>query len=325
MRLRRVSAAARRMCVAACAAHDVSTTTLCVVDAHNLAFRYFYGIKPLDAPDGTPVHVVLAACNRMLRMQQEYPNARLILAFDEGQSEYRNTIQPNYKDGRPKAPPSFYSQISIMKTAANCLGVPTISIPGIEADDIIARIVQQATEDGIQKVVISSTDKDLLQLVTGADARTTVVTMFNERKKVELYESDVFEQHGVYPQQMADMLALAGDSSDNVVGVPGIGPKTAAKLLSEHGDVEGILQAAETQEKTIKPKMREKLLEHSNLIRKNMKLVDLTSGWVEVDIAANELRGESIPDPSSLEHKLRPFLRAYGFKQLERRLYPNKR
>lgn len=211
-----------------------------------------------------------------------------------------------------------------IREAAECFGVPTLSQYGTEADDLIATAVARARTDGVSNVCVVSSDKDLLQLVTpsgggtwsGVPIGSTNVTVFDDRKKLMLDAAAVRHKfNGVEPAQVVDFLALVGDASDNVPGIPGIGPKTAAALLVQFGSLENVLAAAPTMKKS---KRRDALIEYGDVARLGKQLVVLNSDMDDVPSAL--LRGLPPLHPADLPH-LRPFLQDNGFLQLETRLY----
>jgi DNA polymerase-1 len=225
-------------------------------------------------------------------------------------------------------PDALRLQMGHIREAAECFGVPTISVYGTEADDLIATAVARATTEGVRNVCVVSSDKDLLQLVTpagggpwsgestGATNARTNVTVFDDRKKLLLDAAAVRHKfHGVEPAQVVDYLALVGDASDNVPGIPGIGPKTAAALLIQFGSLEGVLAAAPAIKKS---KRRDALIEFGDVARLGKQLIVLDSALETVSPAS--LRGLPQLHPADLPH-LRPFLQEHGFLQLERRLY----
>ena len=210
-----------------------------------------------------------------------------------------------------------------IREAAECFGVSTISQYGIEADDLIATAVSRARNEGLADVCVVSSDKDLLQLITShhdcststAFGASTNVTVFDDRKKLLLDAAAVrAKYHGVDPAQLVDLFALVGDISDNVPGIPGIGPKTAAKLILEYGSLEAVLEAAPSMKKS---KRRDALIEFSEMARLAKRLILLDN---EVDVESQSLRGLRPAHPVDLPD-LRPFLQHHGFVQLERRLY----
>ena len=297
--------------------------TLCVLDGHNLAYRLFYGAPMISASCGTPVNVVNGFCKRFFSVQELYPGARLLMVFDEGKSVARNDLLPAYKGNRRPMPADLRPQIELVREVSALFGVPTISSPGVEADDIIAACVSQARIDGATKVIVTSTDKDLMQLVSPSGDETRV-TYYHDKLKAELDFDAVKEVHGVHPDRLADYLALVGDSSDNIIGVPGVGPKTAVKLIDEYGDLDAIVEAAVTGTMK-KSKRRQHLVDSAELLQMNRRLIRLDDGLVHVPLEPSQLRGAVPPTPLECAHQLLPFLRRYELMQVEKRLMAGKK
>ena len=228
----------------------------------------------------------------------------MIVVFDKGSHSFRNDMYAEYKANRDETPEDLVPQFPLVREAATAFGVPVVELEGFEADDIIATYAKQAAADGRPVTVVSS-DKDLMQLIGDG------IEMFDPMKSKEIGRDEVFEKFGVGPEKVRDVLALAGDSSDNVPGVPGIGVKTAALLLEEFGDLESLLAGAETIKQK---KRRENLIEFSELARISQKLVTLH---------------EEAPLPKRLDEidtvdvdyaKLLEFARNYNFNTLSKRL-----
>eukprot|EP00965_Chrysotila_dentata_P074428 2457840-Pleurochrysis_carterae.AAC.7 len=206
---------------------------LCLIDSHNLAYRMYFGMKELNGPNGEAVHAVLGFCNKILELRKVFPDHIMLAVFDAGKSEARTAISAEYKAGRALMPDPLSSQMILISEAMEAFGVTKLFARGYEADDVIATVVTAAVEQRAESVVVVSSDKDLLQLVSSDDDATRV-RVYDDRKKLLLDAAAVIELHGVEPHQMVDYLAMVGDSSDNIAGITGIGPKTAAKLLLEH-------------------------------------------------------------------------------------------
>lgn len=312
----------RASALAACAVPDPSRRSgLCVIDSHNLAYRMQFAMPELTSRQGEPAQALLGFCNKLVQLRDVFPGYRMLAVFDEGAPARRVEMLPEYKETRAPMPPALRSQMGHIREAAECLGVPTISRFGVEADDLIACAVALARLEGAAAVSIVTSDKDLLQLVSGdsgGDAGAldaTNVTVFDDRKKVLLDAAAVQAKHGVRPDQLVDLLALVGDASDNVPGVPGVGQKTAAKLLGEHGTLDAVLAAAPSMKKS---KRRDALIAHAEQARLARQLVQLDASVGGVD--PEELRGALPAPPAELPH-LRDFLQHHGFTQLERRLF----
>ena len=214
---------------------------LYLIDGSGFIFRAYHAIRPLNRPDGTPVNAVSGFCNMLFKLLRDLDDSErpshLAVIFDAGRKTFRNDIYPEYKAHRPPAPDDLIPQFQIIRDAVEAFNLPSIQLEGYEADDIIATYAKQAEKDG-HKVTIVSSDKDLMQLVSNN------VNMFDGMKNRFIGADEVVEKFGLGPEKVIEIQALAGDSADNVPGVPGIGVKTAALLLNEFGDLETLLERA---------------------------------------------------------------------------------
>jgi DNA polymerase-1 len=245
---------------------------LYLIDGSGYLFRAYFAIskaRPMTRSDGTPTTAVFGFTNMMLKLiaEAEADEAKDYFAviFDSGRKSFRNDIYDGYKANRPEPPEDLIPQFPLVREATRALNVPCIEMPGYEADDLIATYARQAAARGM-KVTIVSSDKDLMQLVGGN------ITMLDPINNRIIGRDEVIEKFGVPPEKVVDVQALAGDSSDNVPGVPGIGVKTAAELINTYGDLETLLaRASEIKQ----PKRRENLLANAELARISRKLVTL--------------------------------------------------
>jgi DNA polymerase-1 len=211
--------------------------SLYVVDALNFVFRAFHALPPLTTSRGIPTGAVYGLCQMLLRIEREQQPSHLCVVFDAPGDNFRHQIFTGYKAHRPPMPPELVPQIALVHQVIDAFGIQTLSVPGFEADDVIATVARRAVLEGMH-VVICSSDKDLTQLCGPGIA--ILDTMKNRMLGVE----EVRERFGVGPEQVGDVLALMGDSIDNVPGVEGIGPKTAAELINRFGSLEGLLEHA---------------------------------------------------------------------------------
>ncbi len=274
--------------------------TLYLVDGSGFIFRAYHSLPPLTRPDGTPVGAVYGFVNMLLKLTDKMRASHIAVIFDAGRKTFRNDIYSEYKAHRPPPPEDLIPQFAIVREATIEMGLPAIESAGFEADDIIATYAKQAVSQGM-KVVIVSSDKDLMQLVDED------VIMHDPIRSIDIGIDGVMAKFGVLPDKVVDVLALAGDSSDNVPGVAGIGPKTAAELINQYGDLESILaNAANIPQKS----RREKLIEYSDIARISKRLVEL-----KCDV-------ENIPNIDELTIKkpdylsLKNFLEKQGFKSI---------
>ncbi|MCA9576921.1 MAG: DNA polymerase I [Sandaracinaceae bacterium] len=245
--------------------------TLYLIDISSYVFRAYHALPPLSNSRGEPTHAVQGVTSMLLRLIGDRAPAYVVVAHDAPGPSFRRELYEPYKANRPPAPPDLSQQITRVKEVAAAWGLHPLERSGFEADDIIATITHRAREAGLQVVIVSA-DKDLLQLVTDG------VTMYDTMREKVFGRAETIERMGVPPEQVRDLLALMGDSSDNVPGVKGVGQKTAAKLLEEHGSLDGIYAAVET----IKAKaLKQKLLDNRALAYVSRDVVSLRA---DVDV-----------------------------------------
>ena len=238
---------------------------LYLIDGSGFIFRAFHALPPMTRSDGTPINAVLGFTNMLLKFLMETEVDHLVVVFDAGRLTFRNEIYPLYKANRSETPEELIPQFPLIREACQAFNVPVVEMKGYEADDLIATYVTKAQKQGVDVTIVSS-DKDLMQLVTDE------VTMLDPIRNREIGREQVHDKFGVYPDKVIDILSLAGDASDNVPGVPGIGVKTAAELITQYGSLEGLL--AHTNE-IKQPKRREKLQENVENARLSYELVTL--------------------------------------------------
>ncbi|MEM9468629.1 MAG: DNA polymerase I [Pseudomonadota bacterium] len=283
--------------------------TIFLVDGSGYIFRAYYAMAysgggNLTNPEGTPVGAVYGFTNMMMKLLAEYEEAAIAVIFDAARNNFRNDIYEEYKANRDETPEDLKPQFPLVRAATEALGVPAVELEGYEADDLIATYAQQAVAKG-KKVIVISSDKDLMQLVTDD------INMMDPMKNKIIGPKEVEEKFGVTPDKVIDVQALAGDSVDNVPGVPGIGVKTAAQLINEYGSLEQLLERAEEIKQ---PKRREKLIENSEMARISQKLVTLAQDApVPVSLDTFIHHDKTMPD-------LKAFLEEHGFKSLLARI-----
>ncbi|MGB8297666.1 MAG: DNA polymerase I [Polyangia bacterium] len=209
--------------------------TLYIVDALNFLFRAFHALPPLSNSKGVPTGAVYGLCQMLLRIEREWRPTHLCVIYDAPGPTFRDEIFAAYKANRPPMPADLVAQIGLSHQVVEAFGLPVLSLPGVEADDTIATLARKAVAAGL-RVVICSSDKDLMQLCS--DRLQLLDTMKNKL----LGPAEVQEKFGVPPERLGDLLALMGDSVDNVPGVAGIGPKTAADLIGQFGSLDGVLE-----------------------------------------------------------------------------------
>src|SRR3569623_5203 len=280
-----------------------------LVDGSGYIFRAYHALPPLNRKsDGLQVNAVLGFCNMLWKLMRDMPPdnrpTHLAIVFDKSEVTFRNKIYSEYKAHRPPAPEDLIPQFALIREAVRAFQIPCIELAGYEADDLIATYARQAREAGARVTIVSS-DKDLMQLVNDD------VDMLDTMKMKTIKHNEVIEKFGVPPEKVVEVQALAGDSVDNVPGVPGIGIKTAAQLITEYGDLETLLaRASEIKQ----PKRRESLIEHADKARISRELVLLDNN-VKLDVPLDEL---AVHEPDS--RKLVAFLKAMEFTKLTRRV-----
>ena len=273
---------------------------LYLIDGSGYLFRAYHALPPMNRPDGTPVNAVLGFSRMLSQLLDDSEVDHVAVILDAGRLTFRNEIYPEYKAHRPDPPEDLIPQFPLIREATRAFGLPCCELAGFEADDLIATYARLALERGATCTIVSS-DKDLMQLVRPG------VDMMDPMKMRKVGPAEVMEKFGVTPDKVVDVQALAGDSTDNVPGAPGIGIKTAALLINEFGDLETLLKrTAEIKQ----PKRRESLEQNADLIRISRKLVLLRD---DVPPPADpDSFDKHAPDPNVLL----PWLELQGFKSL---------
>ncbi len=236
-----------------------------VVDAHSLIHQLFHAIAPLTAPDGRPVNAVFGFVRDMLNLLRQYQPDYLICAFESAEPTFRKEMYAEYKARRPRLDDDLRSQFDLIRRFMEALGILSLSVPGYEADDILATIARTVERGGGECVLVTN-DKDCRQLLSDK------VRLLNLRKGTFLDSGKLEAEWGIRPEQAADFQLLVGASTDNIPGVPGVGPKTAAKWLRQYGSLDAILAHAEQ----IQPeKLRQRLIADRDRIVATRPLVEL--------------------------------------------------
>ncbi|RLT18786.1 MAG: DNA polymerase I, partial [Planctomycetota bacterium] len=204
---------------------DPKKETLWLIDTHSLIFQVFHGIPMMTSPAGLPINAVFGIARDLMGLRDRKPTY-LVCAMDRAEPTFRSSIFPAYKAHRPEPPADLVGQFSLIEELIVAMGIPLLSMAGFEADDLIATVATSAQERDLECLICTS-DKDCRQLLTEK------TRLFNLRKGIEFGMSELAADWGIRPDQVVELQALVGDSADNVPGVPGIGYKTAAKLLQE--------------------------------------------------------------------------------------------
>ena len=277
---------------------------ICLVDGSGYIFRAFYGLPPMTSPSGVPVNAVYGFTNMFLKLTNKIDCDYNLVLFDAKRQNFRNDFYPEYKATRKDTPEDLIPQFPIIREAVSALKLNQLEMEGFEADDLIATYTSKALNKGMEVVIVSA-DKDLMQLIRPG------VSFYDPMKDKFFTPEDVKEKFGVYPEKVPDVQALSGDSTDNVPGVPGIGPKTAAELVNTYGSLEGVLtHAGEIKQN----KRRETLLANIENAKISLRLVTLKSDVpVERDVEDYPFH---CPDISNAE----AFVDKYGFNSLRLRV-----
>ena len=280
-----------------------------LVDGSSYIFRAYHALPPLNRKsDGLQINAVLGFCNmlwKLLRdMKPEERPTHLAVVFDKSEKTFRNELYADYKAHRPEAPADLIPQFGLIREAVHAFDIPCLEQLGYEADDLIATYSRIACEAGATTTIVAS-DKDLMQLVNDC------VVMYDTMKDRRIGPAEVVEKFGVPPDKVIEVQALIGDSTDNVPGVPGIGVKTAAQLISEYGDLETLLARANEIKQE---KRRQTLIDNADKARLSKRLVTLDRN-VPLEVQIGDL---AVHEPDY--KKLIAFLKAMEFTTLTRRV-----
>lgn len=274
--------------------------SLLLIDGSGFIFRAYHALPPLTNPSGVPVGAVVGFMNMLTKLMESSKHTHAAVIFDAARLTFRNRLYPEYKAHRPPAPDDLIPQFALVREATKAMNLPAIELADYEADDIIATYAKQGQQQGFEVTIVSS-DKDLMQLIGGG------ILMFDAMKNKVIDAAQVQEKFGVPPEKVLEVLALIGDSSDNIPGVAGIGPKTAAELINQYGDLENLLaRASEIKQ----PKRRDTIIASADMARLSKQLVTLEEN-VPLPLKIEDLELKK-PDPEMLI----PFLQKHGFKAL---------
>ena len=267
---------------------------LLLIDGHAAAYRFFYGIRPMSTRSGIPVQAVFGFIRMMQQFQRQlYPTYQAV-AFDGGLPQSRLDLVPDYKAQRKPMPEELRVQLPILQEYLTAAGIPCFCLEAIEADDVIATFARQF--DGL--VYIGTSDKDMYQLVCD-----TISIIPLSGALVALDAAGVLKKTGVTPAQIADWLALTGDTADNIPGVPGVGPKTAASLLQQFGSLSALFDRVDEVKRE---GVRKALQEHAEIVWRNREMVLLHQ--VDSLPEVKTLRNQALPSDA-----LRAFYEKYEF------------
>ncbi len=278
---------------------------LCLIDGSGFIFRAYYAIKrDLTNPQGVPVKAVYGFLTMMMKLMESNTCDYAAVIFDAARKTFRNEIYAEYKAHRPPPPDDLIPQFALVRDAAIALNLPAIEMPEYEADDIIATYATLARKQGMEVMIVSS-DKDLMQLIQPG------VRMYDAMNERDVGEERVLEKFGVTPDKVLEVLSLIGDSSDNVPGVPGIGPKTAAELINQYGDLETLLSRTSEIKQV---KRRETIEQNADKARLSKQLITLKHDVPGLPSLESLITKQ--PDPTTLA----AFMELHGFRSLVTRL-----
>ncbi|GAA0270332.1 DNA polymerase I [Alteraurantiacibacter aestuarii] len=287
---------------------------LYLVDGSAYIFRAYHRLPPLTNPQGTPVGAVYGYTTMLWKLAEDLDKAvgptHLAVILDKASHSFRNDIYDQYKANRPPAPEDLVPQFPLIRDATRAFSLPCIEEEGLEADDIIASYARAAALQGWDVTIVSS-DKDLMQLVSEGGNGTGAIDMLDTMKNQRIGREEVIEKFGVGPELVGDVLALMGDSADNIPGIFGVGPKTATKLIQEHGNLTAALDSAEAMKTS---KLKERLIEHRADAEMSRILVTLKED-APLPQPLEEFRLDGVP-----KEPLAAFLQDHGFTSLLRRL-----
>ncbi|WP_457640041.1 5'-3' exonuclease [Persephonella sp.] len=281
---------------------------LVLVDGSSYIYRAFYALPPLTSPTGLPTGAVYGFIRMLSKLMSQLNPEYIAVVFDLPGKTFRHKQYAEYKATRKETPDDLKIQMPVLKDLLRLWGIKIIEVEGYEADDIIATLAKKGREKGYE-VIIVTPDKDMMQLVEeGIYLLNPVTEELFDREKVK-------EKYGIYPEQFVDYLAVVGDTVDNIIGVKGVGPKTAQKLLNEFGSLENILQNLDR----IKPKLKEAFEEAVDRLEQNRFLVKLKTD-IDLPLEPEDLKKEKA-DLVKLKEKFEEL----GFKTLVKEIGKGKK
>ncbi|WP_271439538.1 DNA polymerase I [Pontixanthobacter luteolus] len=287
---------------------------LYLVDGSAYIFRAYHRLPPLTDPEGTPVGAVYGYTTMLWKLAEDLDKAEgpthLAVILDKSSHSFRNDIYPEYKANRPPPPEDLVPQFPLIRDATRAFSLECIEEEGLEADDLIASYARAAAAKGWDVTIVSS-DKDLMQLIDSGSDSSGRIDMLDTMKNQRISIPEVEEKFGVTPDLVGDVLALMGDSVDNIPGIFGVGPKTATKLIQEHGNLTAALDAAADMKKS---KLKERLLEHREDAEMSRILVTLKEDC-DLPVPLEDFALDGVPS-----EPLADFLHKHGFTSLLRRL-----
>src|SRR5215468_509080 len=279
-----------------------------LLDGHSLAFRAFFALpETLVTSSGQITNAVYGFTAMLIKLlADERPDA-VVVCFDKGAPEFRLQRYAEYKAGRAETPDAFRQQLPLIREVLASLRIPMVELEGYEADDLLATLTKCFKQKGSEVVIVTG-DRDILQLV--GDGVSVIMTRRGISDVIRYNNMTVLERYGVSPEKWTDFVALKGESSDNLPGVPGVGDKTAAQLINKYGDIEQVI----THANELTPKLREAITKHAEQVRINKELGRLLDD-VQLDLDPAKLRLESWDDET-----VRKLFTSLEFRSLHERL-----
>lgn len=253
-----------------------------IIDGTSYLYRAFHAMPPLTSSKGLPTGAIKGVSNMLTSTKKQNPDVPIVVTFDAKGKNFRHQIFEAYKAARPPMPEELRPQIQPVKDICKAMGFTVLSIAEVEADDVIATLTKQSLHEGLD-VIISTLDKDLMQLVQDPKVR-----LYNSRDNKFYNEQKVFEKFGVHPNQITELLALVGDTSDGIPGIPKVGPKTAAKWLIKYQSLEEVIMNAES----IKGVVGQNLRDNIDILDRNLQLVSLKDD-VDLDITFSDINSNN--------------------------------
>ena len=253
-----------------------------IIDGTSYLYRAFHAMPPLTSSKGLPTGAIKGVSNMLTSTKKQNPDVPIVVTFDAKGKNFRHQIFEAYKAARPPMPEELRLQIQPVKDICKAMGFTVLSIAEVEADDVIATLTKQSLNEGLD-VIISTLDKDLMQLVQDPKVR-----LYNSRDNKFYNEQKVFEKFGVHPNQITELLALVGDTSDGIPGIPKVGPKTAAKWLIKYQSLEEVIMNAES----IKGVVGQNLRDNIDILDRNLQLVSLKDD-VDLDITFSDINNNN--------------------------------
>ncbi|HEX7229999.1 MAG TPA: 5'-3' exonuclease H3TH domain-containing protein, partial [Candidatus Binatia bacterium] len=292
----------------AAASTQADTQKVLLLDGHSLAFRAFFALPDtLVTSSGQVTNAVYGFTAMLIKLLADERPRGVVVCFDKGTPQFRVDRYAEYKAGRTAAPDIFKQQLPLIREVVETLRIPIAELEGYEADDLLATITKQARQEGCEVVIVTG-DRDILQLVR--DGVAVIMTRRGISDVIRYDHQTVLERYGVAPEKWTDFVALKGETSDNLPGVPGVGDKTAAQLINKYGDIEQVIaHAAE-----LTPKLREAITKNAGQVRINKELGRLLDD-VQLDLDPAKLRLESWD-----EEAVRKLFTSLEFRSLHERL-----